>query len=270
MAGESGTVAERPAIERAGDVAATQRSPLMRAIDVEYHLERWARWRANGCRRVVTDPVVGVAIPSLTGKIIQGMGTGVCPSCKGEGRMPGWKIKSELAFIDPCPQCNGWGRVASGDLGSHYRSRTIPCYDCGGHYKDRQLVRGKGEINGRTCIKCKSAGVREWTFEQVNPASIRTTIYAGANEDSDPISMMIDRTVAGWKTRDETVWFHIVTVIEYAIGGTQEYKAEAAQRHYRRATNYRGTMKISRSWYAKNLAMAHTIIERCVREMLDT
>lgn len=228
-------------------------------IDVVSQLEQWARWRSNGCRAIY-----GGGVPCMTGKLLAGMGTSICHVCKGEGRAPGFRVGVAAAFVDPCPQCSGWGRTRSGDLDAMKRTRTIDCPDC----QDAFGV-AIGEVNGRTCITCKGSKRKQLVlFFQVNPASISTTRFVGANEDDDPISQMIDRTVAGWQMRDETLWFYIVTVVEYAIGGTQQYKADSAQRYFRRLTNYRSRSQMSQAWYSKNLKMAHTIIERKLQEMI--
>lgn len=220
-------------------------APVMDAVP---YMWRWAEWRKNGCH--------GRAWPtmSMTGKIMQGMRSTVCPSCRGEGRMPGWRIDSDLAWIDPCPQCHGWGKV-SGDLEAETRTSTIPCFDCGGTYRHRRMVPGKGDLNGMTCIKCRGSGVRLKEFERINPASIRATRFVGANEDDDPPSMMIDRTVAGWSAYDGTWWFHKIAVVEYAVGGTQEMKGSR--------------LGCSQAFYARTLRLVHAAIEERLLAMFE-
>lgn len=235
-------------------------SDVAAMIDVVWYMEQWARWRVNDCRTLH-----GSAPVCMTGKLLSGMGTGICPSCKGAGRMPCWLAGSKAEFIDPCPTCHGWGRARSGDLQALEHIETNDCAYC----KDEHGI-SRGEVNGVTCFKCHGIAKRIDISLHVNPAGIRGTRFNGANEDGDPISMMIDRTVAGWQTRDETIWFHIVSIIEYAMGGTQEHKADAARRHYRRMTNYRKIKNISQSWYTKNLHLAHSVIERKLHEMLDS
>jgi hypothetical protein len=228
-------------------------------LHVVSFMEHWARWRSNGCH----GPALN--IPSLTGKLMDGMRSTRCPACSGEGRMPGWKIGSELAWIDPCPQCNGWGKIR-GDLHVKQRTRTIDCPDCYDKEKDASL----GEVQGRTCHRCRGSSERVFVFLQVNPAGISATRYAGANEDDDPISMMIDRNVAGWRNDHKTIMFHLVTIVEYTVGGTQAHKAETAKRYYRRLTNYKRSKEISQSWFSRTLDAAHVLIEVKLARMLDT
>lgn len=230
------------------------------AINVARYMERWARWRDNGCR----SPVVSgeARIPSIIGKIMDGMKSTKCPACNGEGRMPGHKIGSDLPWIDPCPQCNGWGKVR-GYIKTPSK-RTIKCPDC----MDDQGY-SKGEIDGRTCIRCSGSGRRVIDYFKVNPASIPVTRRHGSNEQIDPISMMIDRTVASWRAHEHTMLFHIVAIIEYSVPGGQTSKAELARRYYRRLTNYRKEKKISQVCYSRSLSMVHRMIESKLASMLD-
>lgn len=238
----------------------------MASINVVSAMETWARWRANGCRRVPMDPDLGAAISCMTGKLLTGMGTTICPICKGEGRAPGYRLRVAAQWVDPCPQCSGWGRSRSGDLEAMKRSRTIDCPDCVDDYGV-----SRGEVNGRTCMTCKGSTKKVMVlFFQVNPASINATRFVGANEDDDPMSQMIDRTVAEWAVRMETLLFHTVAVIEYAIGGTQEYKAREAQRYFRRATNYREKLDVSQPLYSVTLDKVHSMVDRQIHKMLDT
>ena len=104
---------------------------------IDEDLERWARWRHVRS--------YGLGYPrDSTGKLMDGMRSTTCPDCRGEGRIPGHRVGSALAFIDPCPQCHGQGKVA-GDFTADESSRTVKCKEC----------KGRGEVNGTTCPPCR-------------------------------------------------------------------------------------------------------------------
>lgn len=215
-----------------------------RPIDVREYMERWIRWASRGCG-------VNYRMPSLTGKLMDGMRSTTCPDCKGEGRIPGHKVGSLLAWIDPCPRCLGEKRI-KGDLEGNRSVASGPCPYCRKKGEDGKY-RSTGEINGRTCHKCKG-GKRTVISLEVNPAGIRATRYSGANEDDDPISLSIDGLVAGWAQTDGTYWLHLVTVLEYTKVGTQGQKARYAGEEH----GIKGGF--SQSWYSKHLDRAHNLI----------
>ena len=157
---------------------------------IDDDLERWARWR------VVRSYGLGYPKDS-TGKLMDGMRSTTCPDCRGEGRIPGHRVGSALAFIDPCPQCHGRGKVA-GDFTADESSRTVKCKEC----------KGRGEVNGTTCPPCRGTGkhtnIRHY---RINPAGIKSTRQPGA--DDDPLSHRIDWLVCTVLTEDErTVIMH--------------------------------------------------------------
>jgi len=104
-----------------------------------------------------------------------------------------------------------------------------------------------GEIRGATCHRCFGSGWRQLIVLRVNPAGISGTRYFGVNEDPDPVSATIDRTVAGWSQSNLTYWLYRVVLMQYASGGTQETKALK--------------MRVSTVWFRKNLREAHLRVQ---------
>lgn len=220
----------------------------MREVTAQQAFERWARWRVGGVANVSAYSQMS----SLTGRLLDGMRSTTCPDCRGEGRMPGHRVGSAMAFIDPCPSCNGLGRI-KGDLQakrSVSRERCEVCYD-----KDAE--RSTGEVNGRTCVHCRGRGERIHVELEVNPAAIKGTRYYGANEDPDPVSMLIDRLVVAWAMTDGSAYhaaIYRVVMAEYCCvdvrnsrvlrSGTQEAKADE--------------LNLSRRFFVRMLTDAHT------------
>ena len=201
--------------------------------DVKSYLDRWVRW--------------GIGVPmyqrSILGKIMDGLGSTMCPACRGQGRAPGFRCGSAATWVDPCPQCNGLGRVRA-ELTARIQTRTRACPICkttdsGGN------VYSSGEIAGRTCACCRGVGKLLHISVQVNPAGIRGTRYHGINEDDDPVSEAIDRLVSSWLQHDPTVWWNKVILEEHLCGGlcTQEVRARR--------------LSISRRFYLRKLSEAY-------------
>lgn len=213
-------------------------------------LERWARWR-SGARYY--GPYAGprdVGGSSFIVQLLNGRGSTACPTCKGSGRrrIPGYLVGSQLEFMDiPCPQCGGLKRV-SADLGAVSAKKTVDCKHCRIYDKASGSYRSLGELpNGRTCHVCRGATVRTLKRMQVHPATIKGTRHLGVEAPADPVSLLINRTVLEWQTRNETYWLSRVVVAEYCNNGTAEMKARA--------------MDVSAAWFSKNLKEAHRRIE---------
>lgn len=204
-------------------------------IDVRVAFERWARWRVSGA-----PLTVGSSNATLTGRLLDGLRSTLCPDCKGARRIEGKRVGLNVEWIDPCPRCCGEGRI-KGDLRPNEDHTTVACTACVVIFDGKP--KSTGEINGRTCHKCCGSGTRVIAQLEVNPAGIRGTRYHGANEDVDPISALLDRTVAAWSQTNLTFWLYRVVIVEYCEWGTQEEKAL--------------DMRVSRRWYLKNLATAH-------------
>ena len=213
----------------------------MSAIDVRHYLERWVRW-AFGARMYSRSTI---------GRLMDGLRSTTCATCRGRKRVEGWKVGSTAPWVDPCPACFGEGHFRA-DLGVERYVRTVDCPLC----LDTTTGRPVGEVNGRTCFRCHGAKRYTIVREKCNPAGIRATRHSGANEDDDPISMRIDRLMAGWRTRDETVWLYEITMMEYTENGTQEAKARS--------------MRISTSFYEKKLREAHGLVEACLKNILTS
>lgn len=199
----------------------------MQGVDARQAFEGWARWRVGGVTTAFQQ------MSSLTGRLMDGMRSTTCPDCKGEGRIPGHRVGSQLAWIDPCPTCLGAKRV-KGDL---HAARSIKSQWCAVCW-DEKAERSTGEVNGRTCAPCRGSGWRVRVQLEVNPAGIKGTRYYGVNEDPDPASMCIDRLVATWSRTEGAYWVAMYRVVmaEYCCidprsgrtcAGTQEAKAAA-------------------------------------------
>lgn len=215
-------------------------------------LERWARWR-SGARYY--GPHAGprdVGGSSFIVQLLNGRGSTTCPTCKGQGRMPGYLVGSQAEFINaPCPQCGGLKRV-SADLGAVSAKKTIDCEHCRVYDKASGSYRSLGELpDGRTCHVCRGARVRVLKHMQVHPATIKGTRHLGAEAPADPVSLLINRTVLAWQERNETYWLARVVVAEYCHNGTAALKAR--------------TMGVSAVWFCKNLKEAHRRIEALLR-----
>lgn len=223
----------------------SMREMAVAAIDVRDALERWARWRVGGAALVSYWPD-----SASGGQYLSGRGSRVCPTCKGDGRMPGHLVGSQEDYISvPCPHCEGAKRVA-GDLDVIVRSREIDCVFCARQDPRNGTWRSTGELaDGRTCHKCHGGKRMIFTLK-VHPATIKGTRYFGANEDPDPTSALIDRTVAGWLQANATFWLGRVVLAEYCASGTQESKA--------------CRMGVSRGWYCRNLGEAHRLLTDCL------
>lgn len=195
-------------------------------------MERWARWRF-GRSEAIGRPVSG---GSLTGRLMSGMRSTVCPACKGHGKLPGHLVGSSLVWIDPCPQCYGAKRV-NGDLAPETKIRVEICGHC-----------TRGENNGRTCHRCRGSGERVIVTQKVNPASIPSTVPPTGNNHDDPLSERVDRVVASWRQNDRTLSLYFVVIEEYTKNGRQSDKADRCH--------------ISQGYYSKLLTQAHDLVQQ--------
>lgn len=174
-------------------------------------MERWARWRI--ARRQ------GGYGKTFTQKCIEGMPGTNCPACSGRGRLPGAVIAGKASWVI-CANCRGSGHV---DLQRQRAPRRVPCpLHCGPTFLNRSEK--SGELNGRTCPRCRGEGTVIESFVTVNPATIRSTFQA----PDDPVSERIDRLVCELRLRDATHSYYFVIRAEYMDprGGTQEMKAQ--------------------------------------------
>lgn len=225
-------------------------------IDVRHYLEQWARWPT-----VLRGSSGGIG-GTVIGRLVSGKRLRVCTLCHGEKRIPG-KLVGVKHPVIVCPRCNG-ERYEPATLKSDKHPKLMPCEYCRFFDEQSKRYRSTGELpNGRPCHKCQG-GKRTIIELYVHPATISGTRYYGANTDPDPVSAMLDRTIAGWAQTNLTYWLHAVVMMEYrnqylgrlvAGGMTQGDKAVA--------------MRVSRQWYVKNLSEAHKRIETLLSEYFN-
>lgn len=164
---------------------------------------------------------------SLTGQFMQGMPS---TTCKCRGGNP------------DCILCDGSGRI-SGELRSEMKPLTIECDMC-----DRdKWGYPSGEINGRTCFKCRGGKARLLIAQKINPAGIKSTKMVGSIGFTDHVFEAIESTVREWGKANETRMYRKVVLREYFYNGTQEMKADA--------------LRISRTFYIRKLREAYQVIE---------
>lgn len=222
-------------------------------IDVRHYLEQWARWPT-----VLRGSSGGIG-GTVIGRLVSGKRMRVCTLCHGEKRVAG-KLVGVKHPVIVCPRCNGEGYEPA-TLKSDKHPKLMPCEYCRVFDEQSKRYRSTGELpNGRPCHKCQG-GKRTIIELYVHPATISGTRYYGANTDPDPVSALLDRTIAGWAQTNLTYWLHAVVMMEYrnqylgrlvAGGMTQGDKAEA--------------MHVSRPWYTRNLSEAHRRIETLLGE----
>ena len=253
-----------------------------REIDVRYYLEQWARWPT-----VLRGSSGGIG-GTVIGRLMSGKRMMVCSLCKGKKKIAGALIGSPYPVV-VCTRCDGAGYEPT-TLDTESRMQMVDCDVCRVYDDRSKRYRSTGELpDGRTCHKChggrrrlmleacdcnqgttadgamcsrcngsRVAPVRE---DLVHPATISGTRYYGANTDPDPVSAMLDRTIATWAKSNLTYWLNAVVMMEYrseylgrvvAGGMTQGEKAEA--------------MHVSRPWYTRNLSEAHVRVEALLHE----
>lgn len=228
------------------DTDQTVTAPTRKPIDVRECCERWARWRERA-RYYARPPAAS------GGEYIGGRGWRDCPTCKGDGRMPGHLVGSKADYINgvPCPVCNGDKRV-SGDLAPTVMRRNIQCPYCRVYDERSGTYRATGELpGGRTCIRCQG-GRRDVIELVVHPATIRSTRHLGPQADPDAISVLINSTVLDWQQTNATYWLARVITEEYCKNGTAAMKAQK--------------MGVSAAWFSVNLKEAHRRLEAIIRD----
>lgn len=167
--------------------------------DIREQMERWARWRHDPNRHGYGRTVLQ--------RMLEGMPGTNCPTCSGRGYTRRYPV---------CPGCSGAGRVRLDQKAD--RAVTRQCPEC---MRDGF---SRGEIDGRTCHKCRGSGVAVYHAHKVNPAFISSTRVAV----SDVICERIDRLVCELSRRGQTIIYWYVIGAEYmdSRGGTQEMKAQ--------------------------------------------
>ena len=177
-------------------------------------MERWARWSAGR----EGDTSLGWPRITIIGTLIRDMPTTKCFTCNGDGRVPGWKVGSTLAFLT-CPTCSGKGKI---DADPNIRGPvTTPCIYC----KSPDTGKSMGETEGKTCIHCRGSSMMPMPANYdgrtpgsaVNPAFLRSTKMGGYVEN-DPISQRIDFLICTAITEDERV----VIMHEYRWSRTRQ------------------------------------------------
>lgn len=213
-------------------------------LDVREYFEMWARWRERA-RYYHSAPA------AAGGEYIGAKGSRVCPTCEGDGRMPGHLVGLQQKYAPlPCPQCDGHKRV-SGDLGAKLKKRQVDCPFCLVRDERNGTYRATGELpDGRTCHKCKG-GRRIEIDLTVHPAMIKSTTHLGPYTDPDTISVLINTTVMQWREHNAHYWLARVVVEEYCRNGTQTIKAER--------------IGVSQGWFSKNLDKAHRLMTEVIR-----
>lgn len=165
-------------------------------------LEGWGRWRHYR---------FGGYGKTLTQKFIEGIPGTNCPACSGRGKAPvGWRNGKQMYIV--CPDCGGSGRVDLEPKAA--RPVTVPCpAGC-----------KRGEVDGKTCHKCRGNGIKTVLEDKINPAFIRATYIDLGN----PLYERVDRLVCELRQRPQTLGYFFVLYAEYCDtrGGTQAIRAQ--------------------------------------------
>lgn len=198
-------------------------------------MEQWARWRCSGG----ADHGIVSGTAGLLGKLQNSKRARICPQCKGSRR---------ARYARRCPECGGKGDILE-DLQTIARSREVPCLPCA----------STGEINGRTCAKCRGRGKTTKVERTVHPATISGNIvYATGRsiEHSDRACSLISAIVLRWENADGTFWWHHIVLEEYQPGDarTREQKATG--------------MGISPSFYSRELKKALLFIQKALETLI--
>ena len=186
-------------------------------------MERWARWRSVRAGNGLGWPHI-----TITGKFMAGMPSTKCTLCDGRERIPGWKVGAARQWIE-CPRCDGKGRIKADPT-----SQCAPTKAC-------RACRSTGEINGKTCIRCRGSGrATNPDAGVVNPAFIRSTAPGGYTDD--PLSQRIDWIICTALTEDHRA----IILVEYTHSGTQQAKAPRCG--------------VSQGYYSRMLSQAQKMI----------
>jgi len=171
-------------------------------------LERWARWRAY---RAGSD--LGFPKADSIGRALASMPSTKCTTCDGRGKVKGGKIGVAFQSVI-CPTCGGRGKVAMKARDIFVRVKNCP--DC--NYGPKCTP---GEINGKTCIRCRGVGKVRTVRAKANPAFIPSTRPRSEYGD-DPMSQRIDWLICTELTENQQV----ILIWEYTRNGTQAEKAD--------------------------------------------
>lgn len=202
---------------------------------IREQIEYWARWRFSRQS--------GGVGKSMLQRVLEGMPGTHCPTCGGRGRAPGALVQRNGPRV-ACPTCSGSGRVK---LDANDRRVMVkPCPAC----KADGLPRG--EVNGRTCFRCRGRGLLVVVLDKVNPAFIRNAYH----DPDNPTLQRIDRLVCELDLRADTRKYHVVLWEEYCgRAGNQETKA--------------ARLGLGHGVYRKRLQRAVDWIEHGIRSRLD-
>lgn len=170
-------------------------------------MERWGEW----CRSDRRDYRRELSVPTPWIGRAQSYTHGVkCPTCDGDG----WSLfpdKNKNMRRVICPQCRGACKILFKPI---EKPGTRRCEFC-----DTDTAgRATGEVNGRTCWRCRGTGRAEHqtASDKIVPAFIRAD---GARHDPDTISPIVDRLVCALPG----IQYEIV-LEEYKYGGRREDK----------------------------------------------
>jgi hypothetical protein len=207
----------------------------MNTTDIRQKMEEWARWRHFR---------YGGYGKSILQRLREGMPGTNCPTCGSAGRVPGATFGHKATWL-VCPTCGGSGKAKLEE--SAPRIHAVACPNCIVERHGRRY--SSGEVNGRTCFRCRGLGVVIRDETKVNPAFIPSTY----REPDNPTCQRIDRLVCELRQRDALLGYWFVIHAEYcdARGGTQEIKAE---RLGLGAANYRKRLQRALEWVESGLA----------------
>lgn len=221
-------------------------------IDVRHYLEQWARWPT-----VLRGSSGGIG-GTVIGRLMSGKRMRVCSLCHGEKRIQG-KLVGVKHPVIVCPRCNAEG-LEPATLKSDRRPRVTPCEHCRTYDEQSKRYRSTGELpDGRVCHMCQG-GKRTIIDLHVHPATISGTRYFGANTDPDPVSALLDRTIAGWQHANPTYWPYAVVMMEYR----NEYKylnRVIVAPGWMTQSDKAEVMGVSDRWYRLKLNDAETRLE---------
>jgi len=170
-------------------------------------LENWARWRVY---RAGSD--LGWPKSDSIGRALSSMPSTKCTTCDGKGKVPGGKIGLAVQSVI-CPTCGGNRRVTLKARDVFVRIKNCP--DCNSKPTDTP-----GEINGKTCLRCRGMGKVRTVRAKANPAFIPST-RPRSDYGDDPVSQRIDWLVVSKLTEIQRT----VLIWEFTRNGTQTEKA---------------------------------------------
>ncbi len=148
-----------------------------------------------------------------------GVPHGLCQACDGAGRVQVANYRGIAKYLI-CKQCGGTGKVRLDERDESIRSRDCP--NCSPLFLARRS-KIRGEIDGRTCHRCRGTGTITIHRRRVNPSFIPSTY----RQPDNPICQRIDRLVCELRQREVLLGYWFVVHAEYLDqrGGTQAEKA---------------------------------------------